>query len=69
MKSWQPDTTKTSGWGNYKQPGEIDYGPMLCPFAPVRRTIILQRLKELLNPTNTSLFDMLPLYILAAIYT
>ena len=69
MTSWKPDSTETTRWGNFKQPNEIDYGPLLCPSVPGRLALITQRPKKILKPTNSPLFHMLPPDILAAIET
>ena len=61
ITSWQPNSTKTNEWGNYKQPNEIDYCLLLRPCAPVRRTLTM--LPENLQPkilklVKISLFDL-----------
>ena len=77
MKNWQPTSTITTiGWENYKQPAEINHLPPVRSRVPGLHIIICQNHTTTLleyfpppkiNPTNGSLFDVLPTHVLAAI--
>ena len=67
MTNPKHDSTKTSRWRHCDIPDEIYYGPLLRPSAS-RCTLITKRPTKILNPTNASLFGLIPLDILAAIY-
>ena len=77
IKNCQPASTiTTSGWVNFVQLSEVNIFPPVCPCAPFRRTILSHcqtntlleyHPLERLHPVNISLFDILPLDVLADI--
>ena len=70
MINWKPDSTiKNSKWENFVQPSEVDHWSNVHPRALVHRTIIphchnatllAEFPPKIHNPTNRSLFVLLP---------
>ena len=77
MKNWQPGyTVTTNEWVNCVQPAEVHHFPPVRPCASGCCIIILQYHNatlladpppKILKPTNGSLFDLIPLDVLATI--